>query len=130
MPVLIVFRFHLGQKLDEFGRLSDAVQISITHVARIKVKTADGRFSQPFDGFSALTFERIDTGDVVGGVMIERVFEGMLAENDRNLGLRSTKISFDGKEQSLHRRQFKHCSVASQTIRPSPFALLPIDPYP
>ena len=43
MPVLIIFRFHLGQELDEFGRLSDAVQISITLVSRIKVKTGDGR---------------------------------------------------------------------------------------
>ena len=45
MPVSIIFRFHLVQKLNEFGRSSDAVQISITHVARIKVKTGDGGLS-------------------------------------------------------------------------------------
>ena len=45
MPVSVILRFRLGQKLDEFGRLSDAVQISITLVARIKVKTGDGSFS-------------------------------------------------------------------------------------
>ena len=45
VPVSIVLRFHLGQELDEFGRLSDAVQISIAVVSRIKVKTSDGGFS-------------------------------------------------------------------------------------
>jgi hypothetical protein len=45
VPVSIVLPFHLGQKLDEFGRLSDAVQISITLVSRIKLKTGEGGFS-------------------------------------------------------------------------------------
>src|SRR5262249_52996688 len=45
VPVSIILRFHLGQKSDEFGRLSDAVQISITLVARIELKTGDGSFS-------------------------------------------------------------------------------------
>src|SRR6516164_7116803 len=96
VPVSFILRFRLSQKLDEFGRLSDAVQISITLVARIKVKTGDGGFSQPFDGFCALTFERIDAGDVVGGVMIERVFVEVLINDERNLGFRGAKISVDG----------------------------------
>ena len=37
--------------------------------------------------------------------MLERVFEGMLLKDNRNLGLRGAKISFYGKEQSLCRCQ-------------------------
>ena len=45
MPVSIILRFHLGQKLDEFGRLPDALQVKITLVAGVKVKTGYGGFS-------------------------------------------------------------------------------------
>ena len=43
--VFIILRFHLGQKLDEFGRLPDAIQISIALVARIELKAGNGGLS-------------------------------------------------------------------------------------
>src|ERR1051326_2343486 len=55
LAVSIILRFHLGQELNEIRRLTDAVQKSIAGVSGIEMKTADRRFSQPFDGFSTLT---------------------------------------------------------------------------
>ena len=52
MPVPIVLRFHLGKKLNEFGRLTDSVQKRIAGISRIEVITGDRRFSQPVDRIS------------------------------------------------------------------------------
>ena len=79
MPISIVLRFHLGEEPNEFGRLADTVQKGIAGVARIQVKTADGGFSQPPDGFGTLAFQRVDAGDIVGRVMVERILERMPA---------------------------------------------------
>ena len=94
VPIFLVLRFHLGEKLNELWRLTDAIQTNITGVAGIKVKTGDRRFSQPFDGFRTLPFERIDAGDVVSGMMIERALRGMPAEDDRDHGFCGLKIAF------------------------------------
>jgi hypothetical protein len=44
VPVSIILRFRLRQKLDEFGRLPDAVQTGITLVARNGMTILNTRF--------------------------------------------------------------------------------------
>src|SRR5476651_746706 len=91
-PIPVVLRLHLGEKLNELRRLTDAVKKGVARVARIQVVTPDRRFSQPLDGVSTLAFERIDAGNVVGVVMIKRILGRMRAKSNRNLGFRGAKI--------------------------------------
>jgi hypothetical protein len=44
-PVSFILRFHLRHDLDEFGRLSDTVQISITLEQGVTGKTSGGGFA-------------------------------------------------------------------------------------
>src|SRR5262249_11887497 len=92
-PESLVLCFHLGEELNEFWRLADAIQISIAGVSGIEVKARDGSFSQPLDGFSALAFQRIDAGNVIGGMMVKRVVQRMNGENVRNLRFSGGEIS-------------------------------------
>src|SRR5262249_34960374 len=93
-PVSVVLRFHLDEELDEFRRLTDAVQQRISRVSRVKVKTCNRGFSQPLDGFSALALQCIDAGNVIHRMVVEGILEGMPGKNDRNLGFSGGKIAF------------------------------------
>src|SRR4051794_23746216 len=70
VTVFVVLRLHLRHELDKFGRLTDAVEISLALESGIKVITVDSGFSQPFHSVGAFAFHPVDGRDVVGGVMI------------------------------------------------------------
>src|SRR5690348_2878450 len=93
-PVSVVLRFHLAEELNEFRRLPDAIQKGVTSVTGIEVKAGDSRFSQPLDRFGAVAFQRIDAGNVIRRMVVQRILEGMLGENVRNRRFSGTKISF------------------------------------
>src|SRR5437899_942269 len=53
----------------------------------------------------------MDAGDVVSGVMIGWSLDGMSIEDGRNLRLRRTEVSFQGKEYGLRLRQLRVIGV-------------------
>ena len=65
--------FHLLHEPDEFGRLSDAVEIRITLEQGIGGESLGGSLSQPFNGLITLAPQRIEASDVVGRVMVGEV---------------------------------------------------------
>src|SRR5204863_5953900 len=101
VTISIVLRFHLGEELNEFGRLLNALQKCVAGVSRIKMVAADGGLSQPPDGFSALPLHGIDARDVIRGVVIQRILDRMLRENERDFCFRGAEISLRSKVQRV-----------------------------
>ncbi len=60
----------LCHELDEFGGLSDAVQIRIALEHGIIRHARVGSRPQPLDGFARLACKRIDAGDLVGVMVV------------------------------------------------------------